>query len=141
MTHLLRKKAAAVTIALFFMASSASSQPANGNYCGSSWMDAVSRCAKSCPSGAPTECIGGETCFAGTPVSVFSKYTYERYSAHVIHQLYVSYLFLSQCLESVPETPPPVPPLPPQGGTCGDGQVGNGVCPVQGECCRSVLAN
>lgn len=97
MTHLLRKKAAAVTIALFFMASSASSQPANGNYCGSSWMDAVSRCAKSCPSGAPTECIGGETCFAGTPVSLcfFSKYTYERYSAHVIHQLYVSYLFLS----------------------------------------------
>lgn len=40
-----------------------------GNYCGTGWMDAVSRCAKPCPSGAPTDCMTGETCFAGTPVS------------------------------------------------------------------------
>ncbi|KAL3768546.1 hypothetical protein ACHAWO_011501 [Cyclotella atomus] len=103
------KRVAVSIAALLLAASSVGSQPANGNYCGSTWMDAVSRCAMSCPTGAPSECIGGETCFAGTP-----------------------------CLEPVPETPPPVPS--PQvtggnGGTCGDGQVGNAICPVDGECC------
>jgi hypothetical protein len=58
----------AVTAVLLLVASSTVRSQSNGNYCGSTWIDAVSRCAKPCPTGAPTECFGGETCFAGTPV-------------------------------------------------------------------------
>jgi hypothetical protein len=99
-------------------------------------MDAVSRCAMSCPTGAPSECIGGETCFAGTPVSSFVPHSFLLADMTVIQH---PSLFSLQCLEPVPETPPPVPS--PQvtggnGGTCGDGQVGNAICPVDGECCR-----
>eukprot|EP00804_Cyclotella_cryptica_P010623 CCRYP_005442-RB/>CCRYP_005442-RB protein AED:0.09 eAED:0.09 QI:133/0.93/0.88/1/0.87/0.82/17/1617/824 len=108
-----RTKTVASVITLVLMSSSVTSQ-SNGNYCGTSWIDAVSRCAKNCPSGAPSECFNGETCFAGTP-----------------------------CTEVVPETPPPVPAAVPQptagindtGGTCGGGQVGNGICPISTECC------
>lgn len=65
--------AAAVAVAsLSFISSSVYAQSA-GNYCGSSWLDAVSKCQQPCPSGAPSECAAGETCFAGTPVSFLVK--------------------------------------------------------------------
>mmetsp|Transcript_18470 Transcript_18470/g.38287 ORF Transcript_18470/g.38287 Transcript_18470/m.38287 type:complete len:838 (+) Transcript_18470:89-2602(+) len=118
--------AAAVAVAsLSFISNSVYAQSA-GNYCGSSWLDAVSKCQQPCPTGAPSECAPGETCFAGTP-----------------------------CTEVTPQTPPPtnVPtPLPtPEtvvpaaeplsvsaGGateTCGNGSIGNGICPIPSECC------
>ena len=62
----------------------------------------------------------------------------------IIYCRYVDWLTLKyncivlQCVEPTPETPPPVPPLPPQGGTCGNGKVGNGICPIETECCRRV---
>jgi hypothetical protein len=40
------------------------------SYCGTTWVDAVSLCMTPCPTGAPTECDMGQTCFANTPVSV-----------------------------------------------------------------------
>ncbi len=40
----------------------------SGNYCGASWVDAVSSCLTPCPTGMPTDCAIGETCFADTPV-------------------------------------------------------------------------
>lgn len=43
---------------------------AQGNFCGTSWVDAVTTCQRPCPSGAPSDCGGGETCFANTPVSL-----------------------------------------------------------------------
>jgi len=43
---------------------------AQTNYCGTTWVDAVSLCINPCPTGAPTECAMGETCFANTPVSL-----------------------------------------------------------------------
>ena len=39
------------------------------SYCGTTWVDAVSLCMTPCPTGAPTECALGQTCFANTPVS------------------------------------------------------------------------
>jgi hypothetical protein len=39
------------------------------SYCGTTWVDAVSLCMTPCPTGAPTECDLGQTCFANTPVS------------------------------------------------------------------------
>ena len=41
----------------------------DGYYCGATWVDAVSSCITPCPTGSPSDCAIGETCFAGTPVS------------------------------------------------------------------------
>ena len=41
----------------------------DGYYCGATWVDAVSSCLTPCPTGSPSDCAIGETCFAGTPVS------------------------------------------------------------------------
>jgi hypothetical protein len=134
-----------------------SSVRSQGNYCGTTWMDAVSRCAKSCPSGAPSDCFNGETCFAGTPVSAVGNL-----KAHVLSDIQTNLIanrIYLQCTEAevISETPPPVPyaafstppPVPAaavafqpapdtaisSGGTCGDGQIGNGICPIAEECC------
>lgn len=131
--------ASAITFVL--LSSSVTSQ-SNGNYCGTSWVDAVSRCAKNCPSGAPSECFNGETCFAGTPVSVLHLHHFHIKTTNGFYSTFFG-PFFEQCTEVVPETPPPVPVAVPRsnvestdtGGTCGGGQVGNGICPISTECC------
>lgn len=63
------KSYSAVVIAIYFLCL-LDSTSSTGNFCGTSWMDAVGKCSRPCPTGAPTQCGGGETCFANTPVSV-----------------------------------------------------------------------
>ena len=60
-------------IAIYFLCL-LDSTSSTGNFCGTSWMDAVGKCSRPCPTGAPTQCGGGETCFANTPVSFYMFY-------------------------------------------------------------------
>ena len=64
------KKMKSVVVIATTTAAFASVVQAQTNYCGTTWVDAVSLCINPCPTGAPTECALGETCFANTPVSL-----------------------------------------------------------------------
>ena len=121
---------------------------ANGNFCGTTWNDAVSRCARDCPSGAPSQCASGETCFAGTPVSYnfLCSLFFFRITRGLNLYFRDGFISSTQCV-STPQTPQPTqrqtsPPIAQQqsgnnvgGGTCGGGNLGNGICPNADECC------
>jgi len=97
-------------------------QSPNGNFCGESWVDAVAWCRRPCPTGAPTQCGDGETCFADTPCNNNNDNTTNNNSNNNNN---VTTNFA-----------PSVGGTDPSGfGTCGDGQIGNGICPNNAECC------
>jgi len=116
------------------------STSASENFCGSTWVDAVSSCARDCPTGAPSDCSAGETCFAGTPCVKAQLQATPNPTPRPI-------FLTEQQTTNVNNNGEPgqwgnqnvangsTATTAVGTGTCGDGQQGNGKCPIASECC------
>jgi len=136
-----------------------------GNFCGTTWVDAVSSCARACPTGAPTGCGPGETCFANAPcveapapvpqASVPQTYTTTT-NVQSQQQQGADYcgdgfrnsglcLDPAECCsqygycgtkpEHCANAPTTGGSAPSLHGTCGGGRIGNTICSNNAECC------
>jgi hypothetical protein len=121
-------------------------QTVSGAFCGKTWSHAISSCNRPCPSGAPTQCLEGEICFAGTPCSLLllnNNVPSGRPTPFQQQQQSSLPWQTTQQTTTVSNTNNNVnnvnsnSPLYNTVATCGNGSIGNGLCSKINECCST----
>ena len=107
-----------------------------GAFCGQTWSLAISTCNRPCPSGAPSECFEGETCYAGTPCSFLQQQTTttSKTNRPTVRPTATSSAVVNPNIAANTYNNNNSP-LYNAVATCGGGTVGNGLCPQINECC------
>jgi hypothetical protein len=119
------------------------------NYCGTSWALAQT-CTRPCPSGAPSQCFNGETCYSGTSCSpalltdVPTRRPTRRPTPRPVNPLpynnnnnFNNNAVNTNNVSSNNNNVNNNSPLYNAVATCGGGKVGNGLCRKINECCST----